>query len=142
MIVIGVDFGDRRVGFAVCDKEEKIAVSIRTETVRGAKDAASKTIQIAKERSAEKIVVGMPERANGYRGERCEKTGVYLSFLKEMTDIPVETADERFTTVQAHDLLYASGLAGKEHKKCVDALSAQLILQSYLDGKQQENCTK
>ncbi len=135
MITLGIDFGDKRMGTAICDREERMAVSVGTVQVSGAKDAAKKAAALAMERSAEKIVVGMPERADGYRGERCEKTEFFLSFLKELVSIPVETYNERFTTVQAHSLLYETGLNGKSHVGCVDALSAQLILQSYLDNK-------
>jgi putative Holliday junction resolvase len=112
-----------------------MAVSITTVAVRGAKDAAQKAAELCKERKAEQIVVGMPERAGGYRGERCEKTEFFLSFLRELVSVPVVTYDERFTTVQAHTLLYETGLDGRNHGSCVDALSAQLILQSYLDSK-------
>ena len=135
MIILGIDFGDKRVGAAICDREERMAVSISTLQVRGAKDAATQTAQLVKERGAELVVVGMPERSGGYRGERCEKTEVYLNFLREMIDVPVETWDERFTTVQAHGLLYETGLQGRRHTGCVDALSAQLILQSFLDSR-------
>jgi len=122
------------MGTSVCDREERMAVSITTVQVRGARDAAEKAALLAKERGAEKIVVGMPTRSGGYRGERCEKTEVFLSFLKDLVSVPVEIWDERFTTVQAHTLLYETGLSGRNHTSCVDALSAQLILQSYLDA--------
>lgn len=135
MVILGIDFGDKRMGAAICDREERMAVSIQTIQVRGAKDAAEKAAGLAAERKAQKIVVGMPERADGYRGERCEKTDYFLSFLRELVEIPVETYDERYTTVQAHTLLYETGLGGRNHVGCVDALSAQLILQSYLDSK-------
>jgi putative Holliday junction resolvase len=135
MVILGIDFGDKRMGTAICDRDERMAVSIQTVQVRGAKDAATRAAALAQERKAEAIVVGMPERAGGYRGERCEKTEVFLNFLKEMTDVPVMTHDERFTTVQARTMLYETGLQGRSHTSCVDALSAQLILQSYLDQK-------
>lgn len=135
MVILGIDFGDKRMGCAICDREERMAVSIGTLQVRGAKDAALQAADLARERGAEKIVVGMPERAGGYRGERCEKTDFFLQFLREEISIPVETHDERFTTVQAHTMLYETGLDGRSHTSCVDALSAQLILQSYLDQK-------
>jgi len=135
VITLGIDFGDKRMGVAICDKEERMAVSISTVTVRGAKDAAEKAAQLILERKAECVVVGMPERADGFRGERCEKTEVFLSFLRELTDVSVVTFDERFTTVQAHDLLFDLGKKEKKHRSCVDALSAQIILQSFLDQK-------
>lgn len=138
MIYLGIDFGDKRMGTAVCEGEGLFAVSIGTVPVRGARDAAEKAVSLAVERGAETIVVGMPHRADGYRGERCEKTEVFLSFIKELTAIPVETFDERFTTVRAHELLYEAGKNTKQHKSYVDALSAQLILQSYLDAKKSE----
>lgn len=135
MIILGIDFGDKRMGTAICDRDERMAVSIGTVQVRGAKDAAEKAAALALERNTEIIVVGMPERSGGYRGERCEKTEFFLSFLREIVNIPVETYDERYTTVQAHSLLYETGLGGRNHISCVDALSAQLILQSYLDNR-------
>jgi len=134
MVTLGIDFGDKRMGTAICDPEERLAVSIETVAVRGAKHAAEKAAETATLRKAEKIVVGMPHRADGFRGERCEKTEVFLQFLREMVEIPVETWDERYTTVQAHTLLYEAGRCGRSHQSCVDALSAQLILQSYLDS--------
>lgn len=134
MVILGIDFGDKRMGIAICDRDETMAVSVSTVQVRGAKDAASKAAEIAQERGAEKIVVGMPERAGGFRGERCDKTEFFLSFLREMVAIPVVTEDERYTTVQAHTLLFETGLDNRSHVNCVDALSAQLILQGYLDS--------
>jgi len=133
MVILGIDFGDKRMGTAICDRDETMAVSIATLFVKGAKDAARQAAAMAVERGAEKIVVGMPERSGGYRGERCEKTEFFLSFLRELVTVPVVTEDERYTTVQAHTLLYETGMAGKNHTGCVDALSAQLILQSYMD---------
>lgn len=139
MVTLGIDFGDKRMGTAICDKEERLAVSISTIQVKGAKDAAQKAAQLAAERGCEKIVVGMPERAGGYRGERCEKTEFFLSFLRELVQIPVVTFDERYTTVQAHTLLWETGLDSRSHTSCVDALSAQIILQSYLDESKNKN---
>ena len=135
MVTLGIDFGDKRMGIAICDKEERLAVSVATIQVKGAKDAAQKVAVLSQERGCEKIVVGMPERSGGYRGERCEKTDFFLSFLRELVQIPVETADERFTTVQAHNLLWETGLDSRSHVQCVDALSAQIILQSYIDER-------
>ena len=137
MITLGIDFGDKRMGLAICDREERLAVSIETVPVRGARDAAEKAALAAKVRGAVRIVVGMPARSDGYRGERCEKTEVFLGFLRAETECEVLVWDERFTTVQAHSLLYDAGLEGREHKNCVDALSAQLILQSFLDANKE-----
>ena len=139
MVTLGIDFGDKRMGLAICDREERLAVSISTVQVKGAKDAAKKAAGVALERDCEKIVVGMPERADGFRGERCEKTEFFLSFLRELVSIPVETYDERYTTVQAHTLLFETGLDNRSHVSCVDALSAQLILQSYLDSNKNKS---
>ena len=134
MVILGIDFGDKRMGVAICDSDERMAVSVSTVQVKGAKDAATKASALVRERGAEKIVVGMPERAGGFRGERCEKTEFFLSFLRELVDIPVVTEDERYTTVQAHTMLFETGLDNRSHVNCVDALSAQLILQAYLDA--------
>ena len=139
MVTLGIDFGDKRMGVAICDREERMAVSVATIPVKGAKDAAQKVAALVCERCAEKIVVGMPERAGGFRGERCEKTDFFLQFLRDLVTVPVVTEDERYTTVQAHTMLFETGLDNRSHLSCVDALSAQLILQSYLDSQKNKD---
>ena len=81
----------------------------------------------------EKIVVGLPVNMDGSRGYRCDECRNLGSMLNELSGLPVDFQDERLTTVIAHDFLSANHVKGKKRKEKVDAVSAVIILQSYLD---------
>ena len=133
MVVLGIDFGDARMGFAACDPSQTLASPIGTVAVSGVRDAAAKAAEKAKETGALKIVVGLPLRTDGSAGDRVERTRAFVEMLSQLTDLPVETFDERFTSVVAHRFLSDSGLKTKKHRALVDSVSASLILQDYLD---------
>jgi len=81
------------------------------------------------------IVVGMPLNMNGTRGERAEKTEVFCSMLRERISIPVETIDERRTTVSAHSIMINNGVKRGKKKELVDTISAEIILQTFIDKR-------
>ena len=139
MVVLGVDFGDARMGLASCDPGEILATLLETVNVKGVRDAANQASQKAKDIGAGLIVVGMPIRTDGTRGDRAEKTEAFMQMLRELSGLEVESFDERYTSVVAHRFLSDSGLSTKKHKSLVDAVSAALILQDYLDAKKQKN---
>ena len=70
---------------------------------------------------------------------RAEKTEAFMQMLRELSGLEVVSFDERYTSVVAHKFLSDSGLSTKKHKSLVDAVSAALILQDYLDAKKQKN---
>ncbi len=133
MILLGIDFGDVRMGMASCDKDWMLATGLETVTVNGVRDAAKKAAEKAKAIGAEKIVVGKPLRTDGSEGNRVERTMAFVDLLAQISSLPVETFDERFTSVCAHQLLSDSGLKTKKHKGLVDTVSAAIILQDYMD---------
>lgn len=135
MKMLGVDYGDVRMGFAVCDKFEMMASGLETVRVTGLRDAAAKIAEKAASEKAERIVIGLPKRTDGSEGDRAEKTRVMIGFLSELTDIDIDTIDERFSTVQAHNMLSEVGVRSSKRKKVIDTLSAELILQSYIDRR-------
>lgn len=133
MILLGIDFGDVRMGFASCDKDWMLATGLETVNVTGVRDAAKKAAQKAKDVGAEKIIVGKPLRTDGTEGNRVERTLAFVEILSSLSGLPVETFDERFTSVCAHQFLSDSGLKTKKHKGLVDTVSAAIILQDYMD---------
>lgn len=135
MRILGIDYGDARVGFAVCDKSEILASGLHTEKIKGMTEAAEIAVRIANEENAEMIVVGMPLNMNGTRGERAEKTEVFCSMLRERISIPVETIDERRTTVSAHSIMINNGVKRGKKKELVDTISAEIILQTFIDKR-------
>ena len=132
MIIFGVDFGDTRTGWAVCDKSELIASPAGVLTEKNFLRCAEQTAEAAKNACAELIVVGHPVNMDGSRGPRAQKCADFAEILGEKSGIPVVLWDERCTTVSAHQILNVTNTRGKKRKSVVDAVAAVLILESYL----------
>ncbi len=133
MIILSVDYGDKRTGIAICDKLEILASPICVLTEWNAEVLADKIIHLANERNAEEIVIGLPKNmdgSKGFRADACESLG---ELIKSKCFIPVKFWDERLTTVSAHRILNETNVRGKKRKAVVDAVAAELILQNYLD---------
>ena len=94
MIILAVDYGDKRTGIAVCDKLQILASPVCVLTEWNAETLATKIIDIAKEKKAEKIVVGLPKNMDGSKGFRAEACEALGDFLKSMCDLPVVYWDE------------------------------------------------
>ena len=129
MIILSVDYGDTRTGIAGCDKTEFLAspVTVITEPL------IEKITEIAKEKKAELIVVGLPVNMDGTHGERAQQCEDFAAALTEFSGIETVMRDERLTTVSAHNALNVTNTRGKKRKAVVDAVSAVMILQDYLD---------
>ncbi len=133
MIILSVDYGDKRTGIAVCDKFEMLASPVCVITEWNIDTLANKIIDVAKEKRAEEIVVGLPKNmdgSEGFRADACKELG---EKLKSLTEIPVNFWDERLTTVSAHKILSENNVRGKKRKAVVDAVAADIILQDYID---------
>ncbi|MBQ7499964.1 MAG: Holliday junction resolvase RuvX [Clostridia bacterium] len=133
-VVIGVDCGDVRSGLAVSDPLGLFASGIGTVRANGLKNLADIIIAAAEEKGAETIVLGDPVNMDGSRGERSRKIHALRDIIAEKTDIPAVLFDERCTTMQAARYLNETDTRGKKRKNVIDALSAEIILQDYLDS--------
>ena len=134
MIILAVDYGDKRTGIAVCDKLQILASPVCVLTEWNAEALAEKIIDIAKEKKAEKIVVGLPKNMDGSKGFRAEACEALGDLIKNKCDIPVVFWDERLTTVSAHRILSENNVRGKKRKSVVDSVAAEIILQNYIDS--------
>ena len=135
MIILSVDYGDKRTGIAVCDKLEMLASPVCVINEWNIDNLATKILEIAKEKQAEEIVVGLPKNmdgSEGFRADACKNLG---ENLKRLTDIPIKFWDERLTTVSAHKILSDNNIRGKKRKAVVDAVAADIILQDYIDSR-------
>ena len=132
---LGVDYGDVRTGIAECDPTGLIATGICTVKEGGMENTAVRIAKEAKERSCKKIIVGLPKNMDGSEGFRAEAVRAFAEILKTLTDIPIELYDERMTTMQAYRIFEETGAYGKRRKNNVDTLSAQIILQNYIDAQ-------
>ncbi len=135
MRIIGIDFGDARIGLATSDAGETLATAQWTVKVNGINDAVEKVSAKIKELSGEKIVIGMPKNMDGSLSFRADRTKRFADMLKEKTGLAVEFFDERLTTVEAMQYLNITDYKSGKRKSVIDTLSAQIILQAYLDSK-------
>lgn len=135
MKIMSVDYGDARTGIAFCDKSEILATAFTTINESYAPKLVAKIKEIVDEQKPEMIVVGLPRNMDGSYGFRCDKCKQLGKLLQEEISIPVEFEDERLTTVIAHDILSGNNIKSKKHKNNVDAVSAVVILQSFIDKR-------
>ena len=130
---LGVDFGDARTGLALSDLSGFLASGCGTIKSKSFKETGDSVVEIAKKNDVGLIVLGHPINMNGTLGPRSEKARAFADRLRELTDIEVELFDERLSTANAHTILNITNTRGAKRKDIIDAMSASLILQSYLD---------
>lgn len=135
MIILAVDYGDKRTGIAVCDKNEILASAVCTINESYEPELIKKICEIINEYRAELIVVGKPLNMDSSEGERAKKCTQFAQNLSQAAGIPVQMLDERLTTVIAHQSLNVTNIRGKKRKSVVDGLSAQIILQDFIDSR-------
>lgn len=127
MKVLALDYGSARTGVAVSDPTGTVARPLEVVR-RAASDAGlARILEIAAAESVELIVVGLPVTLRGERGLQAEETERFVARLCDVTDVPVESFDERFTTALARR-------AG-ETRAAEDAVAAAHLLTSYLQWK-------
>ena len=138
MRILGIDYGDARIGTSVCDEMETMALPLKTvksESMRKNIDAMAK---LAREESVGLIVVGLPLNMDGSEGERASKTRSFGKVLSKVTGLEVEYVDERLTSVEAEEIMDTVGVKKGKHKVIIDTIAAQIILQTYLDIKKKK----
>ena len=134
MIVLGVDLGDRRVGFAVSDEEERLAVPSGFAAVRSLEQARDAVLAKAGAERAELLVLGNPLNMDGRPGPKSKEAAAFRGMLVE-AGLTVELWDERLTTSEATRLLKEAGVNRRRRKTLIDANSAQRLLESFLERR-------
>lgn len=136
MRVLGVDYGEVRVGLALSDETRTIASPLSTLRRRRGKRAPLKALsELAREHGVEAVVFGLPLELSGEESDWTREVRRVGEALSERLDVPVHFIDERMTSVRAERAVRSIGLprSKREEKERVDAAAAQLILQSWLD---------
>lgn len=135
---LGLDVGAKRIGVAVSDELGLTAQPVLTlERKRNPRDDLRSLARLARRFGVAGIVVGHPLHLSGETSPRAEKTVAFAGQLGEVAGIPIHLWDERLTTNEAHRILYEAGHARQQHRKVVDQVAATLILQSFLDSREQ-----
>ncbi len=133
--VLGIDFGERRIGLALSDPMGIIAKPLRIIDRKKTTDYISEILKTSKENNANIIVVGLPLTL---RGGESKQTQVVKKFIEELTQLekfPVVPVDERQSSIAAKRSLQEQGVKTGHEKGRVDETAAAIILQEYLDSK-------
>lgn len=133
--ILSVDYGRKRTGIAVTDPLQIIANGLVTVSTHELFDFLKGYIE---KEDVERIIIGEPRQMNGEMSENWARVEQFINrWRKAMPSVPIETYDERFTSVLAHRAMIDVGLKKKErqNKALVDEISATIILQSYLESK-------
>ena len=132
MRLMGIDFGDARVGIALSDPLGIMAQGYGTIKNDGTEKLYEEILSIIKEKEVTKIVIGLPKNMDGTEGFRADATKAFAETLKTYTNAEIDFSDERLTTVSAHGFLSEMNVRGGKRKGVVDTLSAALILENYM----------
>ena len=131
---MSVDYGDRRTGIALSDIRGILASPLTVIKESYQPKLAKEIVILAVDNDVKTVVIGLPRNMDGsygYRCDECKSLGEAISNINAELNICFE--DERLTTVMAHNVLSENNVRGKKRKDTVDAVSAVMILQSYLD---------
>ena len=135
MRYLGLDYGSRTVGVSITDELGITVQNLETITRKEEKklrSTISRLREIAAEYQVAEIVLGLPLNMDGTEGERAERTRAFKELLEKKPSLPVHLISEQLTTVEADEVLEASGVPKKDRKKVIDQIAANLILQDYL----------
>ena len=132
MRVMAIDYGDARTGVAISDATGMLAGFTTVIHSRREEQVLDSLTELARQHGVDELVMGFPRNMDGTEGPRAELCRAFAAGLE------VRLWDERRTTIEAHQILHASGKKMKVHKKTVDAVAATLILEGYLTRKRLE----
>lgn len=133
---MGLDFGEKTIGVALSDLMGWTAQGLKVIR-RKEVDEFKELDAIIEEYEVSTIVLGLPKNMNNTLGPRAEKTQEFADILKKRyPEISLVLEDERLTTAQVQRQLITADVSRKKRKQVVDKLAASLILQNYLDRKQ------
>ncbi len=132
MRLLGIDYGDARVGIALSDPFGWTATPLPCLSGKNKKELLRQIDRLVREHGVEKIVLGFPKNMNGTVGPRGEMSRQLAEQLRELTGLEVVLWDERLTTVSAAQIMNQTNVRGQKRKQQIDSLSAVLILENYL----------
>jgi putative Holliday junction resolvase len=133
--LLGLDYGERRIGIAMSDPLHIIVQPFRTIEYKHQDEIWESLRSIIAEYEIEAIVVGMPLNLKGDKGQKAKTVEAFVAELTSRIPMPIHYWDERFTSVEAHRSLHEMGHSPSRKKTYVDQLAAVFLLQSFLDHR-------
>lgn len=134
MRILGIDYGDARIGLAISDEMRILATALEPYKPQSMRKSIDYISDFAKNSDVDLIVVGLPLNMNGTEGPQANKVRAFAENLKKVSGIEVVMKDERLTTVYVERAFSETGIKKSKQKNFVDSASAQVILQNYIDS--------
>jgi len=140
--ILGIDYGSRRIGIAVCDELGIAARGAATLNRKNREADLDAIAELVRRYDIERIVIGYPIRLDGSEGIQCGKVMRFSRRLEARLSLPVIRWDETLSTKEAEETLRQTGTTPKKRKGMVDRVAAAIILQGYLDALAREKRTR
>jgi len=138
MIYLGLDLGSKTLGISIGDRSETIASPLEVIRYNNYDELLYKLEDIVLSRKVEAFVLGIPKNLNGSISTREIETIQFKEILEKKFNKLVEVQDERFSTIEANNLLISNGTRRENRKQVIDKLASAIILQSFLDRRKNE----
>jgi putative Holliday junction resolvase len=136
--IAGIDFGTVRIGIALSDPGRSIASPHENYTRRGVQADRARFRRLVADEGVVLFVVGLPVHLDGRESQKSIEARQFARWLTEVTGVPVALFDERFTSVEAEQLLQDAQMTSKRRRRRTDMLAAQIMLAAYLESPSTE----
>ncbi len=130
---MGIDYGDKRIGVAMTDALCIISSPYEVFENRSEEQSLQHLNKLIKEFNVDEVAMGLPLNMDGSEGERAKIHREFGEKLASLSGIKVEYVDERLTSAEAEEILIQSKVRREKRKELIDKISAQIILQTYLN---------
>lgn len=131
--ILGIDYGEKRIGIAVSDPLQTIAFPLITLFRVGQSLPIEEISTLVREQAAVALIVSLPLHMDGRQGDKAEAALVFAGLLSESFSLPIFTQDERWTTMSAHKSLHERGQQPSKNRQKIDQIAAAFMLQTFLD---------
>ncbi|MBI5758281.1 MAG: Holliday junction resolvase RuvX [Planctomycetales bacterium] len=135
--LLGIDFGTKRLGLAICNPEQTISSPLENYTRRDAAQDAKHVRRLVEEERIVGLVIGLPVHMSGDEGGKAIEARAFGDWIAAETKLPVKYWDERYTSLQAEQMMLSAELTPKQRKARRDMLAAQILLRDFLNGDRQ-----
>ena len=137
-VLIGLDLGSKTIGVAASDPNRRVAAPVETISRQRFNLDARRILDLAAERRAAGLVLGLPINMNGSEGPRAQATRAFARNLARLTELPIALWDERLSTAAVERALIAADASRAKRKNVIDQHAAAYILQGALDRLSRE----
>ena len=137
MRLLGIDFGERRIGLAISDDAARVALPLATMERQDDRSAVRRIVELAHREGVAGLVLGDPVGLDGRRGPAADRVDRFARRLEAASGLPCQRVAETLTSREAERRLRAAGVPRRRWPERIDQVAAQILLQEALDGRRE-----